>query len=36
MSIGEICSDISDVTQRTRIALRLLVAGILGGLLGYE
>ncbi len=29
-------SDISDVTQSTRITLRLLVAGILGGLLGYE
>ena len=29
-------TDISDVTQSTRITLRLLVAGILGGLLGYE
>lgn len=29
-------SDIPDVTQITRIALRLLVAAALGGLLGYE
>ena len=29
-------SDMSDVTQITRITLRLLVAAILGGLLGYE
>lgn len=29
-------SDIPDATQITRITLRLLVAAILGGLLGYE
>jgi putative Mg2+ transporter-C (MgtC) family protein len=29
-------SDIPDATQITRIILRLMVAGILGGLLGYE
>ena len=29
-------SDIPDVTQMTRITLRLLVAAALGGLLGYE
>lgn len=29
-------SDIPDATQVTRIVLRLLVAAILGGLLGYE
>ncbi|NAW60549.1 MgtC/SapB family protein [Vibrio sp. V31_P5A7T61] len=29
-------SDIPDVAQLTRITLRLLVAAILGGLLGYE
>lgn len=29
-------SDIPDVAQMTRITLRLLVAAILGGLLGYE
>ena len=29
-------SDIPDVTQITRISVRLLIAAILGGLLGYE
>ena len=29
-------SDIPDATQIVRITLRLLIAGILGGLLGYE
>lgn len=29
-------SDVADATQITRITLRLLVAAILGGLLGYE
>ena len=29
-------SDIPDVTQIVRITLRLLIAGTLGGLLGYE
>ena len=29
-------SDIPDATQTTRIILRLLVAAVLGGLLGYE
>jgi putative Mg2+ transporter-C (MgtC) family protein len=29
-------SDIPDVSQITRITLRLVVAGMLGGLLGYE
>ena len=29
-------SDVPDVTQTTRIILRLLVAAVLGGLLGYE
>jgi len=29
-------SDLKDVTEITRISLRLLIAAILGGLLGYE
>ncbi|WP_343889297.1 MgtC/SapB family protein, partial [Aeromonas salmonicida] len=29
-------ADIQDIQQMTQIVLRLLVAGLLGGLLGYE
>lgn len=35
-TIVEEFSDISDVAEMTRIALRLLLAALLGGLLGYE
>ncbi len=35
-TLREEFSDINDVTQVTRVCIRLLVAVILGGLLGYE
>ena len=35
-TIVEEFSDISDVAEMTRITLRLLLAALLGGLLGYE
>jgi putative Mg2+ transporter-C (MgtC) family protein len=35
-TIGEEFADLPDVAQVTRVTVRLLVAAILGGLLGYE
>jgi putative Mg2+ transporter-C (MgtC) family protein len=35
-TIADEFSDISDLTEMTRISLRLLLAAMLGGLLGYE
>ena len=36
VTVGQEFSDVSDATEVTRICVRLLVAVILGGVLGYE